>query len=196
MPHGDMLRHLRGQQRTDVAGSRAALPRRRIYIGEVVASATPLLLETLLGSCIAVCLHDPVVGIGGMNHILLPGRCAIDTDSRCAAQAIDFLLGEVVALGADPRRLAAKVFGAANVIAALQSPTIGDLNAMFIREYLAAKKVPIVARRLGGNHAVQVLFRTDTGRAVVRSVDGSRLPAILGAEAAYRQQSYRKQDET
>jgi hypothetical protein len=42
---------------------------RRIFIGEVVASATPLLLQTVLGSCVAVCLRDPVAYVGGMNHI-------------------------------------------------------------------------------------------------------------------------------
>jgi chemotaxis protein CheD len=68
-----------------------------------------------------------------------------------------------------------KVFGAANVLPALQSPTVGELNATFVRHFLAAERIPLVAQRLGGKHAVQVHFRTDT--------DGSRLPAILRAEA-------------
>jgi chemotaxis protein CheD len=159
--------------------------RQRIYIGEVVASATPLLLETLLGSCVAVCLQDPAVRVGGMNHILLPGRCPTDSDPRCGPQAMDFLIERIVALGAHPQRLVAKVFGAGNVVAALQAPTIGDLNAAFVRDYLANVKIPVVAERLGGNHPVHVRFRTDTGWAEVRSVDGSRLPEILVAEAAY-----------
>jgi chemotaxis protein CheD len=121
-----------------------------------------------------------------MNHILLPGRCPIDDDSRCGEQAMDTLLDQVLALGADRHRLEAKVFGAANVVAALQSPTVGDLNAAYVRDYLAQLRIPIVAERLGGNHAVHIHFRTDTGRAGVRSVDGSRLPEILNAEEAYR----------
>jgi chemotaxis protein CheD len=120
-----------------------------------------------------------------MNHILLPGRCPIESDSRCGSQAIDFLIEQLVALGAYPQRLEAKVFGAANVIAALQAPTVGDLNAAFVRDYLAGAKIPIVAQRLGGIHPVHVYFHTDTGKAVVRSVDGSRLPEILNAEDAY-----------
>ena len=175
-----------GPLRANTGPSRTALARQRIYIGEVVASATPLRLETLLGSCIAVCLHDPARRLGGMNHILLPGRCPLEGDSRCGAQAIDQLLDQLFALGADPRSLVAKVFGAGNVVAALQAPTIGDLNARFIRDYLANLKIPIVAQRLGGNHAVHVCFHTDTARATVRSVDGSRLPEILQAEDVYR----------
>jgi hypothetical protein len=52
--------------------------RRRVYTGEIVASATPMLLQTILGSCVAVCLRDPVACIGGMNHILLSAKCAGD----------------------------------------------------------------------------------------------------------------------
>jgi chemotaxis protein CheD len=159
---------------------------RRIFIGEIVASATPLLLQTLLGSCVAVCLRDPVTGIGGMNHILLPGRCDDDRPSRYGVNAMELLINAIMDLGGNRRRLVAKVFGAANVLAGLQSPTVGELNATFVRDFLATEKIPLVAQRMGGKHAVQVHFKTDTGKTIVHSVDGSRLPAILSAEGAYR----------
>jgi chemotaxis receptor (MCP) glutamine deamidase CheD len=157
--------------------------RRRIYIGEIVASATPLVLQTLLGSCVAVCLRDPVTGVGGMNHILLPGRC---DSARCGVNAMELLINAIMQKGGDRRRLVAKVFGAANVLPGLQSPTVGEMNATFVREFLATERIALVAHRLGGTHAVQVHFRTDTGKTIVHSVNGSRLPAILSAEGAYR----------
>ena len=160
---------------------------RRIYIGEVVASATPMLVQTLLGSCVAVCLRDPVASIGGMNHILLPGRCDGDNrPSRCGVQAMELLINAIMNQGGDRRRLVAKVFGAGNVVATLQSPTVGERNAIFVRDFLAAERIPLVAQRLGGTHAVQVHFRTDTGKTTVHTVDGSRLPSILSAEDDYR----------
>jgi chemotaxis protein CheD len=160
--------------------------RRRIYIGEVVASATPLQLQTLLGSCVAVCLRDPAAAIGGMNHILLPGRCDGDgLPSRCGVHAMELLINAIMKEGGDRRRLVAKVFGGANVVASLQSPTVGELNAIFIRDFLATERIPLVAERLGGTHPVQVNFRTDTGRTTVHTVDGSRLPKILRAEDDY-----------
>ena len=86
------------------------VPTRRIYIGEVVASATPMLVQTLLGSCVAVCLRDPVASIGGMNHILLPGRCDGDNrPSRCGVQAMELLINAIMNQGGDRRRLVAKV---------------------------------------------------------------------------------------
>jgi chemotaxis receptor (MCP) glutamine deamidase CheD len=165
--------------------------RKRIYIGEIVASATPMVLQTLLGSCVAVCLRDPVTGVGGMNHILIPGRC---DGARCGVNAMELLINAIMQRGGDRRRLVAKVFGGANVLPALQSPTAGEQNAAFVRNFLATERIALVAQRLGGTHAVQVHFRTDTGKTIVHSVNGSRLPSILSAEDAYRCDAARATD--
>jgi chemotaxis receptor (MCP) glutamine deamidase CheD len=95
---------------------------------------------------------------------------------------MELLINAIVNAGGDRRRLVAKVFGGGNVVSSLQSPTIGELNASVIRSFLAAEKIPLVAQRLGGRQAVQVNFRTDTGKAVVHTVDGSRLLSILSEE--------------
>jgi chemotaxis receptor (MCP) glutamine deamidase CheD len=165
--------------------------RKRIYIGEIVASTTPMVLQTLLGSCVAVCLRDPVTGVGGMNHILIPGRC---DGARCGVNAMELMINAIMQRGGDRRRLVAKVFGGANVLPALQSPTAGEQNAAFVRNFLATERIALVAQRLGGTHAVQVHFRTDTGKTIVHSVNGSRLPSILSAEDAYRCDAARATD--
>jgi len=157
----------------------------RLQIGEVMASAEPVVLQTLLGSCVAVCLYDPVARIGGMNHILLPGSCSTCPGARFGEQAMELLIHQLVRIGADQKVLVAKAFGGANVLQCFQSPTIGEENARFVRQFLAAKGVPLIAQRLGGDHAVQLNFSTDTGKASVRAVDGSRLPAISSAEESY-----------
>jgi chemotaxis protein CheD len=98
---------------------------------------------------------------------------------------MELLINELMKQGADRRRFVAKAFGGANVLAGLVTATIGDDNARFVREFLSAEKIPLVAERLGGDKAVQVRFSTDTGKAVVHTVDGSRLPKIVHAEATY-----------
>lgn len=157
----------------------------RLQIGEVMASADAMLLQTVLGSCVAVCLYDPVAQIGGMNHILLPGKGGAATGTRFGEEAMKHLIDLLTRLGADPTRLIAKAFGGGNVLPCFQPPTIGDENVRFVLQFLAARDLPLVAQRLGGDHAVQLTFSTGTGKASVRAVDGSRLPAISRAEEAY-----------
>jgi chemotaxis protein CheD len=83
----------------------------------------------------------------------------------------------------------AKAFGGGNVLQGFQSPTVGELNASFVRKFLLEEKIPLVAQRLGGTRAVTVNFHLDSGEVIVRSVDGSRLPAILRDEATYYETS-------
>jgi chemotaxis protein CheD len=122
-----------------------------------------------------------------MNHILIPGRCdGNGFPSRYAVHAMELLINAIMKEGGDRRRFEAKVFGGGNLVSSLQSPTIGEQNAVFIRQFLASERIPLVAQRLGGTQAVRVSFRTDTGKATVHTVDGSRLPTILSAEDDYR----------
>jgi chemotaxis receptor (MCP) glutamine deamidase CheD len=167
---------------------RARAPHRHritLYIGEVAASQLPIVLDTLLGSCVAVCMYDPLLRAGGMNHILLPTCRVGDRNPRCGVHAMELLINEVMKLGGDRRRFIAKAFGGANVLRGMKMPAIGDGNARFVREFLATEKISLVAERLGGNHAVHLYFQPDTGKATVHTVDGSSLPKILTAERSY-----------
>jgi len=156
-----------------------------LYIGEVAASLSPAMLDTVLGSCVAVCMYDPVLSAGGMNHILLPNCRAGEHSSRCGVHAMELLINELMKLGGDRRRFVAKGFGGANVLGGIKMPPIGCGNAKFVREFLAAERIPLIAERMGGSHAVHVYFHTDTGKATVHTVDGSSLPKIIDAENAY-----------
>lgn len=156
-----------------------------LYIGEVAASQSPIVLDTLLGSCVAVCLYEPVLRAGGMNHILLPNCGMGDKNPKCGIHAMELLINELMKLGGDRRRFVAKAFGGANVLKGIRILPIGDRNATFVREFLAAERIPLVGERLGGSNAVHLYFRTDTGKATVHSVDGSSLPKIISAERSY-----------
>ncbi len=163
-----------------------------IYAGDVTTSVEPVVLQTLLGSCVAVCLWDPVLRAGGMNHILLPGGRLDPDNSRYGINAMELLINGLMKLGCDRYRLVAKAFGGANVLAGLKRRSTGDMNVAFVRKFLADERIPLVAQRLGGVHGVHVRFSTDTGEVLVRAVDGSKLPRIIHDEAAY-QRSHRKE---
>ena len=182
------VRKIRHTEVYAVVPNQPRVPRKNhifVYTGDVAVGTNSVVLEALLGSCVAVCLHDPLASIGGMNHILLPGTNLGACSTRYGVHAMELLINELMRHGAERKRLVAKAFGGANVLSSLVQVTIGDNNAEFVREFLATEKIPLIAQRLGGRQAVNVRYKPDTGRAIVRTVDGSRLLRIIHAETSY-----------
>lgn len=122
-----------------------------------------LVLSTLLGSCVAVCLHDRVAKLGGMNHFLLPGGGGMRGRSlRYGVHAMELLINALLKRGARKADLAAKVFGGGRMSSALRD--IGGGNIAFARAFLSREGIPIVAESLGGTRARRLHFWPATGR--------------------------------
>jgi chemotaxis protein CheD len=151
----------------------AATPR-RVYLapGLLFAAREAVQVTTILGSCVAVCLWDPVEGAGGLNHFLLPS--GDPSSSRFGSSAIPQLVESVVALGAWRSRLRAKVFGGACVLEAFRgdSHPLGCRNVETARERLRELQVQIVSEDVGGLYGRKLVFDVQTGSAWVRSIEG------------------------
>ena len=130
-----------------------------------VSDAPDELLGTVLGSCVAVCLHDPVRAIGGMNHFLLPfgQEEGANRPVRYGLFAMEMLINDLLKAGAKKSRLEAKLFGGARISAELRD--IGQANSVFAREYLATEGIQCLGESLGGQNARRVVFRPATGQA-------------------------------
>jgi chemotaxis protein methyltransferase CheR len=179
---------VRPDKLTDESGDK--LPVHAIIVGDVKASADPLRITTLVGSCIAVCLFDARTRIGGMNHFMLPRNPSVD--KVCATygmHAMELLINEIMKLGGDRRRLQAKVFGGGNVLGKREQDNpvcaIGDQNIGFALKFLETDNIPIVSQDLGGFSGRQVQFLTHTGQAFVRPVQ-KVMEEIEGSQAAQR----------
>lgn len=121
-------------------------------------------LSTVLGSCISVCLFDPVAAIGGMNHFLLPtGRGTESGHIRFGVNAMERLINELLKSGAVKPRLQAKLFGGSRMSATLND--IGRQNAAFAHSFLANEGIVSTSESLGGALARRVIFRPATGHA-------------------------------
>jgi chemotaxis receptor (MCP) glutamine deamidase CheD len=161
-----------------------AVPIIDIQIGGVAASAESAVMRTVLGSCVSVCLYDPVTRIGGLNHFLLPGDGSeLDRATRFGVHAMELLINAIMGLGGERRRLSAKVFGGANVLSGLASPTVGDLNIAFALNFLETERISILAKRLGGTDPLQLRYHTDTAQVWVRPL---RSRCIAAEEARFR----------
>jgi chemotaxis protein CheD len=148
-----------------------------VRVADLRAGKGDVVLVTLgLGSCIAIVVHDPVAKVGGLAHILLPSRSLSrggDNPGRFPQTAMPRLLEEMVALGADPRRLVAKLVGGAAMFANLVpagSMQMGDRNVISSREVLNQLAIPIVAESVGGNEGRSIWFHVLEGKLQVRSV--------------------------
>ncbi len=152
---------------------RVRLSRRHSLVaGETFASPDAVDVSTVLGSCIATCLYDPIAKIGGMNHFMLPVQEIGDQISaRYGVHAMELLINGIMRLGGDRRRLKAKVFGGANVLTlGPDSPAIGQLNIEFIRHFLQLEQIPMIAEKVGGDRALRVHFHCHSGKAFVKPV--------------------------
>lgn len=172
-----------------------------LHVGGVHASSEPTLIKTLLGSCVAVCLWDPRAQVGGMNHFLLPDGDPDgprDEATRFGVHAMDCLVGEMLKLGAHPRRVVAKVFGGASVLALGGSTaSVPQSNIAFVRSYLTREDIQVAATSVGGTLPRQIRFFTDSGRALVRRVVGSKAQArVLEEEREGRNRRRRFGDVT
>jgi chemotaxis receptor (MCP) glutamine deamidase CheD len=141
--------------------------------GEFYATGKTEVISTLLGSCVAACLYDPVARIGGMNHFLLPHTAAtheIDRQ-RFGAHAMETLINALMSQGAERGRLVAKVFGGGNVLGAVtRRPTVGEQNTEFALEFLKKEGIELLASHLGGELGMEVRFHPHSGRAFVRRI--------------------------
>jgi chemotaxis protein CheD len=144
-----------------------------VHVGQLYASAERRLVSTILGSCVSVCLWDPELGIGGLNHFLLP-QCVQNggSSSRFGNVAIAELFEQLQQLGAVRHRLKAKMFGGASVIDAFQSAnaSLGMQNVALARRLLADARIPIVNEDVGGTQGRKLVFQTHDGAAWVRHI--------------------------
>ena len=161
--------------RSHRGGDGRDLPKVNLIVGGVRASAEPVILRTVLGSCVCACLHDPIAKVGGINHFLLPnGLDEFAMPTRFGVNAMELLINEILKLGGDRRRLQAKAFGAAHVLSGSGlNPEVPRRNATFIKEFLEKEGIALVSSRLGGSLPVEVVFITDSGRAMVRALGGA-----------------------
>jgi chemotaxis protein CheD len=151
-----------------------------------VSTDAEAILTTVLGSCVAACMHDPIAGVGGMNHFLLAedrGGVAIGEEAmRYGAFAMEVLINDLMKLGARRDRLQAKLFGGAKLFDSLGD--VGGANASFAKRFIDLENIPLVASSLGGPHARRVEFWPVSGRARQRAVSQAPEPMRAPARAS------------
>lgn len=138
--------------------------------GNIFAHTDEYIVTTVLGSCVSVCLWDPVNKIGGMNHYLLPLWNGEGLASpRYGNIAIAKLIEKMLDLGAERESLRAKVFGGGDVLKMASAfMNIGHRNVLLAKNLLREENIPVVSADTGGQSGRKIIFNTRTGVVLVK----------------------------
>jgi chemotaxis protein CheD len=122
-------------------------------------------LQTFVGSCVAICLYDPSAKIAAMAHIMLPknntGVPNPKPEAKFADVAIKIMIDNLQTGNAKINRLKAKMAGGANIFQNEGKSNvfnIGIRNADAIKSLLGEKKIPIVAQDIGSTSGRWIIF--------------------------------------
>jgi len=151
-----------------------------IYSGNYYVSNDPkVVIYTLLGSCIAVCLFDAQKGIGGMNHFMLPRQSPFSYKSKeskpgwFGLDSLDLMIEDILTMGGSLSRLKAKVFGGAQVVEKLdlRNTNVPTANINFALDYLTEKKIPVIAKDIGGYSGRKIYYNLEDNSVMVQRLE-------------------------
>jgi len=147
--------------------------RKSVYLhsGQVHVSEEPCSVTTILGSCVAVCIWDPIQGAGGATHYLLPHRVRGDNSSlRFGSFAIEQLIKSLLSLGSPRHNLRSKLFGGACIFPGFKSvdEQLGSRNVEVAFRMLEQDGIPVITHDVGGPQGRKLVFNTDSGDAWVK----------------------------
>lgn len=143
-----------------------------LYPSAMVVYDRKVLVHTILGSCVAVCLYDKTLSIGGINHYMLPfwNGDGLSTP-KYGNIAIDKLIDKMLASGSRKEHIVAKVFGGGEVLDTdRMSFNIGKRNIEIAKQILKEHKIPVIAQSTGGKLGRKIVFNTETGEVIQRFI--------------------------
>ncbi len=173
----------------------------RILPGEYYVTSSDEIITTVLGSCVSACIRDPLSGVGGMNHFMLPGNTEKRMDkwggddclaSRYGIAAMEMLINDLLKLGSKKDRLELKLFGGGKVLA-MEVNNVGERNVQFVRQFVKTEGISIIAEDLGESYPRKVNYFPKTGKVMIRRLRSLQNQAVLNQEKGYESTLGKKQ---
>lgn len=172
------------------------VPRVIIDPGESYVTKKDEMISTLLGSCVAACLYDPVNRVIGMNHFLLAQQHTAHNaallssqEGRYGIHAMELLINQMIKQGAQRLHLKAKAFGGGDVLKMGNElrggKSIGAINCEFIKTFLRTEHIPLVASDLGGHIGRNIFFLASDFSVYVKSIEYAEEQAVIKLEQRF-----------
>ena len=151
------------------------------------------MISTVLGSCVSACIRDTRIGVGGMNHFMLPldasqgtsaWGAAVSAATRYGNVAMERLINDILKLGGRRENLEIKLVGGGRVLADMTTD-IGARNIEFVRQYVKEEGFKVVGEDLGDIYPRRVVYFPDSGRIRVKRFTAAKRPALAERERTY-----------
>jgi len=164
----------------------------KILPGEFYVTTQNELIVTVLGSCVSACVRDPVFGIGGMNHFMLPLQASdggtwekkgLGLATRYGNYAMEHLVNEILKNGGMRKNLEVKVFGGGKILA--QMTDIGDKNIQFVLEYIKTEGLSLLNHDLGDIYPRKVQYHPKSGKVRIKKLRSLHNDTITAREREY-----------
>jgi len=165
----------------------------KILPGEYYVTNQPdEIVATTLGSCVSACIRDKLLGIGGMNHFMLPLRSEhagdgwMNSATRYGSYAMEHLINDILKHGGKRENLEVKLTGGGRIMASMSD--VGACNIAFVLEYLQTENLDIIVQDLGGIYPRKVMYYPDTGRLRVKKLRSMHNETLIQREQAYQEE--------
>lgn len=158
----------------------------KIAPGDYYITDQDEMITTVLGSCISACIRDVRMGIGGMNHFMIPVKCnhsshpEQDMDTRYGTYAMEHLINDIFKYGGTRKSLEIKLFGAGNVL--VGSGNVGVKNIKFVRDFLHAEGYKIESENLGGDNPRKINYSPLTGKVMMKKLASTSINEVQAEE--------------
>lgn len=165
----------------------------KLLPGDYYVTKDNEMITTVLGSCVSACIRDSVVGVGGMNHFMLPETSRSRLNSREEAvvgmalrygnYAMEHLINTILQYGGRRKNLEVKLFGGGKVIATLGD--VGSRNIAFVLDYVDMEALRLVAHDLGDIYPRKINYYPHTGRVRMKKIKDLHNETIVLREKRY-----------
>ena len=169
----------------------------KIMPGQYYVTISDEIITTVLGSCISACIRDSKLGIGGMNHFMLPSsdieaaKLNTTTDAaRYGNYAMEHMINDILKNGGRRENLEVKIFGGGKILKNMTD--IGLRNISFIHEYIKTEGMKIISEDVGDVHPRKVIYHPASGKAQVKRLRSVHNDTVVNRERDYMQDINKK----
>lgn len=170
----------------------------KILPGEYYVTIHDEIITTVLGSCVSACIRDKKLGVGGMNHFMLPASSDVDIVSAGSAAArygnfaMEHLVNSILKAGGNRQNFEVKIFGGGKILTNMTD--VGKKNIEFIRNYVKTENMTVISEDLGDLFPRKVMYHPASGKAFVKRLRSLHNDTVIERERTYMSDIAKKPD--